>query len=223
LKTPTPTRLPTSLEWREFVWKAEEHLDLQEILGDDFNVAEELFIARDAGFTRRHMVRCFGSFVDAMAVTLREMAWTLSQLFGQTMNPFLKGKTDERGATAMYRITTSYRIVGELMPQSPFGKVDPKRWDKLHHLLEVRNRVMHPTKKEDLDVSVPDLQAMSDLTTQMMEDMVGFVKLIPIQSMEMISKAGGRRIRHTDKVGRNDECPCGSGKKFKHCCGRVTP
>ncbi|MCQ2500661.1 MAG: SEC-C domain-containing protein [Lachnospiraceae bacterium] len=22
------------------------------------------------------------------------------------------------------------------------------------------------------------------------------------------------------KVGRNDPCPCGSGKKFKHCCGR---
>jgi hypothetical protein len=21
------------------------------------------------------------------------------------------------------------------------------------------------------------------------------------------------------KVGRNDPCPCGSGKKFKHCCG----
>jgi len=23
------------------------------------------------------------------------------------------------------------------------------------------------------------------------------------------------------KVGRNDPCPCGSGKKFKHCCGKV--
>lgn len=22
------------------------------------------------------------------------------------------------------------------------------------------------------------------------------------------------------KVGRNDKCPCGSGKKYKHCCGR---
>lgn len=22
------------------------------------------------------------------------------------------------------------------------------------------------------------------------------------------------------KIGRNDLCPCGSGKKFKHCCGR---
>jgi preprotein translocase subunit SecA len=24
----------------------------------------------------------------------------------------------------------------------------------------------------------------------------------------------------TEKVGRNDPCPCGSGKKYKKCCGR---
>ncbi len=25
--------------------------------------------------------------------------------------------------------------------------------------------------------------------------------------------------RESPKVGRNDPCPCGSGKKYKHCCG----
>ena len=28
--------------------------------------------------------------------------------------------------------------------------------------------------------------------------------------------------RLSAKTGRNDLCPCGSGKKFKHCCGKVT-
>ena len=28
--------------------------------------------------------------------------------------------------------------------------------------------------------------------------------------------------RGAPKIGRNDPCPCGSGKKFKHCCGRTT-
>lgn len=28
--------------------------------------------------------------------------------------------------------------------------------------------------------------------------------------------------RETFKVGRNDPCPCGSGKKYKYCCGRNT-
>lgn len=27
--------------------------------------------------------------------------------------------------------------------------------------------------------------------------------------------------RHDPKVGRNDPCPCGSGKKFKQCCGKI--
>ncbi|MDZ7765043.1 MAG: SEC-C metal-binding domain-containing protein [Melioribacteraceae bacterium] len=38
---------------------------------------------------------------------------------------------------------------------------------------------------------------------------------------------GGRRgkvqpvVRQEEKVGRNDPCPCGSGKKYKHCHGQV--
>jgi len=27
-------------------------------------------------------------------------------------------------------------------------------------------------------------------------------------------------VRSGPKVGRNDPCSCGSGKKYKHCCGR---
>ena len=27
-------------------------------------------------------------------------------------------------------------------------------------------------------------------------------------------------IAHSNKVGRNDPCPCGSGKKYKNCCGK---
>ena len=29
-----------------------------------------------------------------------------------------------------------------------------------------------------------------------------------------------RQPERKQKVGRNDPCPCGSGKKFKKCCGR---
>ena len=27
-------------------------------------------------------------------------------------------------------------------------------------------------------------------------------------------------VRVEPKIGRNDPCPCGSGKKYKKCCGR---
>jgi preprotein translocase subunit SecA len=28
-------------------------------------------------------------------------------------------------------------------------------------------------------------------------------------------------VRSTQKVGRNDPCPCGSGKKYKQCHGKL--
>ena len=35
---------------------------------------------------------------------------------------------------------------------------------------------------------------------------------------EIEGKPSGPAIAH-NKVGRNDPCPCGSGKKYKKCCG----
>jgi preprotein translocase subunit SecA len=37
-----------------------------------------------------------------------------------------------------------------------------------------------------------------------------------------VTKKAQPIVRHADKVGRNDPCPCGSGKKYKHCHGKLT-
>ncbi|MBQ2929186.1 MAG: preprotein translocase subunit SecA [Clostridia bacterium] len=42
------------------------------------------------------------------------------------------------------------------------------------------------------------------------------------------ARAGGgvqqpRRVSAAEKIGRNDPCPCGSGKKYKNCCGKNQP
>ena len=29
------------------------------------------------------------------------------------------------------------------------------------------------------------------------------------------------KLTENKKVGRNDKCPCGSNKKYKHCCGSI--
>ncbi|MGA8004711.1 MAG: preprotein translocase subunit SecA [Burkholderiales bacterium] len=43
---------------------------------------------------------------------------------------------------------------------------------------------------------------------------------------EAIASAAAKKpqpmVRPTQKVGRNDPCPCGSGKKYKHCHGKLT-
>ena len=38
------------------------------------------------------------------------------------------------------------------------------------------------------------------------------------EANDAIAKA--KPIRTGPKVGRNDPCPCGSGKKYKQCCGQ---
>ena len=47
-------------------------------------------------------------------------------------------------------------------------------------------------------------------------------KLIPEERRKELYKEQKRSktVVKTDKVGRNDPCPCGSGKKYKKCCGR---
>ena len=38
------------------------------------------------------------------------------------------------------------------------------------------------------------------------------------KEMVLEQKRSKTFVRENDKVGRNDPCPCGSGKKFKKCC-----
>ncbi|MDF9828407.1 SEC-C motif-containing protein [Ereboglobus sp. PH5-5] len=53
----------------------------------------------------------------------------------------------------------------------------------------------------------------------------------PLQEKSAFTRTGGEwiytrpirtgpapKVSATPKVGRNDPCPCGSGKKYKHCC-----
>jgi preprotein translocase subunit SecA len=39
------------------------------------------------------------------------------------------------------------------------------------------------------------------------------------KALYLEQKASGT-VRKEKKIGRNDPCPCGSGKKYKKCCGR---
>ena len=90
-----------------------------------------------------------------------------------------------------------------------------------------------------------DWQGLEIVSTErgQAEDTDGIVEFIARYGMEDVEQAhherarfvkesgewryaGGRVIgvdpyrREAPKVGRNDPCSCGSGKKFKKCCGR---
>jgi SEC-C motif len=51
-----------------------------------------------------------------------------------------------------------------------------------------------------------------------MEKMKGVGRVLDIAAAE-----GNKRARAGVKVGRNEPCPCGSGRKYKRCCAAATP
>jgi len=82
-------------------------------------------------------------------------------------------------------------------------------------------------KKEAFDV-------FADMTSRLSTEIVSRLFKIQVQKQEAVIKEPARQMKlnynrgadssaHTArqgrKIGRNDPCPCGSGKKYKKCCG----
>jgi SEC-C motif domain protein len=56
---------------------------------------------------------------------------------------------------------------------------------------------------------------------QAMHEKAEFVRLEGVWFYLRAVRSGPAPVRSSQpKVGRNEPCPCGSGKKYKHCCGR---
>ena len=64
--------------------------------------------------------------------------------------------------------------------------------------------------------SIKEGRQMKDIGTGQEED-EGYSRARPTDSGHASNIP---MVRNTPKVGRNDPCPCGSGKKYKNCCGR---
>jgi len=41
------------------------------------------------------------------------------------------------------------------------------------------------------------------------------------EEKEEVANNKDANLKEGEKVGRNEKCPCGSGKKFKHCHGNI--
>ena len=51
---------------------------------------------------------------------------------------------------------------------------------------------------------------------------IGWETILPAAKRKELQKAykTSKTVVKEEKVGRNDACPCGSGKKYKKCCGK---
>lgn len=70
--------------------------------------------------------------------------------------------------------------------------------------------------------TIMDAVQMSEENNNKREAMEAAISNDQMKKFEAMAKAWQaahtQKVRKFDKVGRNDPCPCGSGKKFKNCC-----
>jgi len=73
-------------------------------------------------------------------------------------------------------------------------------------------------KPVELDVDAFYASTINEFL-KMLPDMVRMIQ----QFADVIKKTNGQMVKQTQvqskKIGRNDPCPCGSGNKYKKCCG----
>ena len=68
------------------------------------------------------------------------------------------------------------------------------------------------------EVGPSDSDALLDAEAALIPRMI-----LILRKLARIREAADRSapISRREKVGRNDPCPCGSGKKYKRCCARA--
>ena len=79
------------------------------------------------------------------------------------------------------------------------------------------------TMDEDTEVSLGfDKENMVDARADWLYELPQWEKIFDENTRKRLYKEqkNSGTIRKEKKIGRNDPCPCGSGKKYKKCCGR---
>lgn len=74
-----------------------------------------------------------------------------------------------------------------------------------------------------LDINVEKLYYnMVAVEAHCLYNLPGWNDILTVEARKEIQKAHkkSKTIVKEEKIGRNDACPCGSGKKYKKCCGK---
>lgn len=97
--------------------------------------------------------------------------------------------------------------------------------DGINESLKVENPI--ETMDEDTEVSLAFDKAklyknMVGAKADWLYNLPQWKEIFPEEELKRLYKEQkeSTTIRKEKKIGRNDPCPCGSGKKYKKCCGK---
>ncbi len=114
--------------------------------------------------------------------------------------------------------------------------VDTKWMDHIDAMEELKKGISlraYAQKDPVVEYRLEGFDMFDEMIASIQEDTVRLVLTVQIRQKEEpkreqvakpIEPAGERFHRQQNgqkqKIGRNDPCPCGSGKKYKKCCGK---
>ncbi len=133
-------------------------------------------------------------------------------------NPFKK-KSDEPTATAVADAPQAQEKAPQKAPKETIEQRIEREIDALPGM--IKNKLKDPQIK----------QRFIDIAKRMEKDGVDFKSIRQMKKWMKAHEAelkaeqnGGQKVETVvhegPRIGRNDPCPCGSGKKYKKCCGK---
>jgi preprotein translocase subunit SecA len=112
---------------------------------------------------------------------------------------------------------TEFRIEGSEMFLDMLAEI---REDTIHQLFAIRRAVEREARDRRREGSQRLVLSRGEILAPPTE---GEMAMPDESRMAMPEAEGGTVVtfrREGKKIGRNESCPCGSGKKYKKCCGR---
>ncbi len=100
-----------------------------------------------------------------------------------------------------------HELLCELLP-ARFGRKDPR----VPLVVPAVRAWFEFLAERDVLVHAYEMRMQVDADAGEFEKAVG-------RGAGVVARKGKPFVHRGEKVGRNDPCPCGSGKKFKACCG----
>lgn len=167
---------------------------LPEILGE-----ESLFDAKERTEIER--------LVMAMAADMRIK-------LNEKILPDLWFYEDEAGNPDFYTWCNAYLYALDIVPTDWFEAVDQEEFEDLFYPIMALGGIYDDEENGEVILHLNEKEL-----TQLESDLPHVLLDIYWYWQAIINKPQTVR-REGEKVGRNDPCPCGSGKKYKACCGK---
>jgi len=167
---------------------------LPEILGE-----ESLFDAKERTEIER--------LVMAMAADMR-------MKLNEKILPDLWFYEDEAGNPDFYTWCNAYLYALDIVPTDWFEAVDQEEFEDLFYPIMALGGIYNDEENGEVILHLNEKEL-----TQLESDLPHVLLDIYWYWQAIINKPQTVR-REGEKVGRNDPCPCGSGKKYKSCCGK---